>query len=190
VAQVSTVPIPNLMVFALPTLAACLLSIWLWGSGRWRGLAALAVAPALLVICLVTLGPRAAVRLSAEPIASFLNARLRPGDEVYVYRCYPQTLPVYLRREVGVVGYLGELTFGIGHLSVEERARRFPDGEQFKPTWSSGKTVYMVLESKRLPRLVRDGLRPGPILMRQGKYLLMTNHPARPAVLPGGPGAG
>jgi 4-amino-4-deoxy-L-arabinose transferase-like glycosyltransferase len=179
VPQISTVPIPNLLAFALPTLAACLLSIWLWRLGRFRSLAALAVAPALLVICLVTLGPRAAVRLSAEPIASFLNARLRPGDEVYVYRCYPQTLPVYLRREVGVVGYLGELTFGIGHLSAEERARRFPEAEQFKPTWSSGKTVYMVLESKRLPRLVRDGLVPGPILMRQDKYLLMTNHPMR-----------
>ena len=48
----------------------------------------------------------------------------------------------------------------------------------------------MVLERRSSPAMVRDGLEPGPILMRQEKYLLMTNHPARPAVLPGGPGAG
>jgi len=190
VPKVSAVPIPSLLAFALPTLAACLLSIWLWGRGRVRGLAALAVAPALLMICLVTLGPYAAARLSAEPLARYLNARLKPGDEVYVYRCYPQSLPVYLRREVGVVGYQGELTFGIDHLSWAERAQHFPNAEQFKPTWSSEKTVYMVLEKTRFPRLLRDGLAPGPILMRQGKYLLMTNHPAAPAALPGGPGAG
>jgi 4-amino-4-deoxy-L-arabinose transferase-like glycosyltransferase len=178
VAQVSTVPIPNLLAFALPALAACLLSIWLWGSGRRRGLAALAAAPALLVVCLVTLGPRAAVRLSAEPIASYLNARLQPGDEVYAYRCYPQTLPVYLRREISGVSTGGELIFGLDHLTPEERTRRFPEAWQFKPIWSSGKTVYLVLEREKLHRLDRDGLAPGPILMRQGKYLLMTNHPA------------
>ena len=60
VAQVSAVPIPNLLAFALPALAACLLSVWLWGRGGSRSLAALAVAPALLVIGLVSLGPRAA----------------------------------------------------------------------------------------------------------------------------------
>jgi 4-amino-4-deoxy-L-arabinose transferase-like glycosyltransferase len=178
VPKVSSVPIPSLLVFALPTLAASLLSIWLWGRGRFRGLAALAVAPALLMICLVTLGPHAAARLSAEPIARYLNARLKPGDEVYAYRCYPQTLPVYLRREISGVSLGGELVFGLAHLTPEERTRRFPEAWQFRPTWSSGKTVYLVLEREKLHRLTRDGLVPGPILMRQGHYLLMTNHPA------------
>jgi 4-amino-4-deoxy-L-arabinose transferase-like glycosyltransferase len=198
VRAVSTVPIPSLLAFALPTLAACVLSIglWgrgsigLWGRGRVRGLAALAVAPALLMICLVTLGPHAAARLSAEPLARYLNARLKPGDEVYAYRCYPQTLPVYLRREISGVSLGGELIFGLAHLTPEERTRRFPEAWQFKPTWSSGKTVYLVLEREKLHRLTRDGLTPGPILMRQGRYLLMTNRPAPQAALPGGPGAG
>jgi hypothetical protein len=143
-------------------------------------LALLAIAPVLLVICLVSLGPRASQRLSAEPVARVLAGRLAPGDEVYVYRCYPQTLPFYLRRLVGVVEYQGELAFGIQHLTPEERARRFPGAAQFRPVWTSDRTVYLVLEAEKLPRMRSDGLAPGPILMRQEKYLLMTNRPATP----------
>jgi 4-amino-4-deoxy-L-arabinose transferase-like glycosyltransferase len=170
-------PLPNVLVFAMPTLAASLLSVWLWGSGRLRSLAALAVAPALLVLGLVSAAPRASLLLSTGPISRFLIPRLAPGDEVYAYRCYPQTLPIYLRRLVGVVEYKGELEFGIRHLAPEERARRYPTAAEFRPVWDSGKTVYLVLEAEKLPRMRRDGLQPGPVLMRQDKYLLMTNHP-------------
>ncbi|MFL6236814.1 MAG: phospholipid carrier-dependent glycosyltransferase [Thermoanaerobaculia bacterium] len=170
-------PLPNVLIFAMPTLAAALLSVWLWGSGRLRSLAALAVAPALLVLGLVSVAPRASLLLSTGPIAHFLGPRLAPEDEVYTYRCYPQTLPAYLRRLVGVVEYQGELEFGIRHLTPEERARRYPTAAEFRPVWSSGKTVYLVLEAEKLPRMRLDGLAPGPVLMRQDKYLLMTNHP-------------
>jgi 4-amino-4-deoxy-L-arabinose transferase-like glycosyltransferase len=183
VKQVSTGVIFPLLALALPTLAASLLSAWLWWRGRLGSLATLvtaAVAPALLVLGLVALGPRASQRLSAEPISHFLAGRLAPGDEVYVYRCYPQTLPVYLRRLVGIVEYRGELDFGIQHLAPEERARRFPGVAQFRPLWTSSRTVYLVLEAEKLPRLLSDGLAPGPILMRQEKYLLMTNRPLPP----------
>jgi 4-amino-4-deoxy-L-arabinose transferase-like glycosyltransferase len=183
VGQVSTGLSPLLLALALPTLAVCLVSAWLWWRGRLgrlAGLAALAVAalaPALLILCLVSLGPRAARRLSAEPIARFLDGRLAPEDEVFAYRCYPQTLPVYLRRLIGLVEYRGELTFGQQHLAPEVLARRFPSVEQFRPLWTSGRTVYLVVEESKLPRLRRDGLATGRLLMRQDKYLLMTNRP-------------
>jgi 4-amino-4-deoxy-L-arabinose transferase-like glycosyltransferase len=183
VKEVSSGTIPSLLALALLILGACLGSAWLWRRGKLAGMAALAaaaIAPALLVLGLVSLVPRASQRLSAEPIARFLAGRLAPEDEVYVYRCYPQTLPVYLRRLVGVVEYRGELDFGIQHLATEERARRFPDAAQFRPLWTSGRTVYLVLEAEKLPRLLSDGLAPGPILMRQEKYLLMTNRPPSP----------
>jgi 4-amino-4-deoxy-L-arabinose transferase-like glycosyltransferase len=185
VKQASPVVVPNLLAFALPTLAASLLSAWLWWRGRFRGLAAAAMAPALLVLCLSTLGPSAAARLSSEGIATYLSPRLKPGDEVYAYRCYPQTLPVYLRREISGVSTGGELIFGLDHLTPDERTRRFPEAWQFRPIWSSAKTVYLVLEREKLHRLDRDGLAPGPILMRQGKYLLMTNHPTPQTALSG-----
>jgi 4-amino-4-deoxy-L-arabinose transferase-like glycosyltransferase len=180
VPQVSTGLLPNLLTSALPALAACLLSAWLWWRGRLRSLAGLAMAPALLVICLLSLAPLAAQRLSAAPIARFLVPRLTPGDEVYAYRCYPQTLPVYLQRLVGVVEYQGELAFGIQHLTPEERVRRYPGAAQFRPLWSSGRTIYLVLEKEKLPRMQADGLAPGAILVRGEKYLLMTNRPAPP----------
>ncbi len=171
-------PLPNVLVFAMPTLAAGLLSVWLWWRGRLRSLAALAVAPALLVLGLVSAAPRASLLLSTGPIAHFLTPRLAPGDEVYAYRCYPQTLPVYLRRLIGVVEYKGELEFGIRHLTPEERARRFPTAAEFRPVWGSGRTVYLVLEAEKLPRMRLDGLTAGRVLIRQDKYLLMTNRPA------------
>jgi hypothetical protein len=183
VKEVSSSVIPNLLGLALPTLAACLLSAWLWRRERpvgVMGLAVAAIAPVLLVSSLVSLGPRASQRLSAEPIARLLAGRLAAEDEVYAYRCYPQTLPVYLRRLVGVVEYRGELAFGIQHLTPEEQARRFPDAAHFRPLWTSGRTVYLVLEAEKLPKLQSDGLTPGTILMRQEKYLLMTNRPPAP----------
>jgi hypothetical protein len=181
VREVSTSVIPVLLALAVPTLALCLLSAWLWRRGSFESLprlGALAAGPVLLVLCLVSLGSRASQRLSTEPIARFLAGRLAPEDEVYAYRCYPQTLPFYLKRLVGLVEYQGELAFGIQHLTPEERARRFPGAALFRPVWNSDRTVYLVLEAEKLPRMQSDGLAPGPILMRQEKYLLMTNRRA------------
>src|SRR6185503_7711453 len=105
--------LPDVAAIAFPALVAALLSAWFWWRGRLRNLAVLAIAPALLMIGLVSLAPRAAQRLSAAPLARTLAAALRPGEEVYSYRCYPQTLPVYLARQIGVVEYQGELAFGV-----------------------------------------------------------------------------
>ena len=79
-----------------------------------------------------------------------------------------------------MVEHQGELAFGIQHLSPEERARRYPGAAEFRPLWSSGKTVYLVLEKEKLPKMQADGLAPGAILVRGEKYLLMTNRPAPP----------
>ena len=168
---------PLLFGFALAALAAGLLALGLWWrpGQDTRRVWVLAAVPALIVGCLWALGPRVSQRLSAEPIARFLAGRLRPEDEVYAYRCYPQTLPVYLRRLVGAAAFQGELDFGVSHLPPAERARRFPTPDQLRPLWTSGRTVYMVLEKSDLPKLERDGLPPGPILLAQDKYLLMIN---------------
>jgi 4-amino-4-deoxy-L-arabinose transferase-like glycosyltransferase len=174
---------PSLFVFALPALAVSLVAAgWWWrqGAGRFRNVVALAAASALIVGCLCALGPRVSERLSAARLAGVLAGRIAPGDEVYAYRCYPQTLPFYLGRLVGAVDLQGELEFGLGHLPPAERARRFPSPEQFRPIWSSGRTVYLVLEDRKLPRMRQDGLAPGTILVRQDKYLLMINHPVPP----------
>ncbi len=170
VARFSAGFVPALFVFALPALAAALLAAWWWwrhGAGP-RSVVALAAAAALILGCLWAVGPRVALNRSSERIARALAPRLAPGDEVYAYRCYPQTLPVYLRRLVGTVGFQGELEFGISRLAPEERARRFPTPEEFRPVWSSGRTVYLVLEKRDLPRMTEDGLAPGTVLEEHG----------------------
>jgi len=167
---------PSLFVFALPALGAGLLATALWARQGARRLWVLAAVPALIFGCLWALGPRVSRRLSNREIARVLASRLQPGDEVFAYRCYPQTVPVYIRREIGVVAFVGELDFGSERLPPAERARRFPNPEGFRSLWSSGRTVYMVLERVDLPKLAGDGLAPGPILVDREKYLLMTNH--------------
>src|SRR4029079_7473380 len=133
------------------------------------GPAPLALASALIVGGLVFLGPWAAERLSTARIARVLAGRLNRGDELYAYRCYPQTLPFYLGRLINTVDLKGELEFGAGHLTPEERARRFPGPEAFRPIWNSARTVYVVLEDRKLHRMAQDGLAPGTILTRQDK---------------------
>ena len=171
---------PVLLAVALLALATAATAAWLWYRSRTeedrsRAIMALSGAAVLLVGCLWAVGPRVAGSQSSRDLARVLKERLGPGDEVYSYHCYPQTLPVYLGRQIGVVHYRGELGFGIDHLPPDERARRFPTSAQFAPAWRSGRPIYVVLQSKDLDRMQREGLNPGPILLRKGGLLLMGN---------------
>ncbi|HEX4963801.1 MAG TPA: glycosyltransferase family 39 protein [Thermoanaerobaculia bacterium] len=179
VPQYSAAFSPLLFVFSLLAIAAGALAAVLWWrrGAAGRGVAALAVASVLFIACLWAIGPRVGRQRSSREMARFLAARLRPGDEVYAYHYYPQTLPVYLGRTIGIAHFRGELAFGIDHLPPAERLRRFPWGAEFRPVWDSPRTVYLVLERQDLHHLAEDGLIPGPILLGQDKLLLMTNHP-------------
>jgi len=172
---------PFLFALALPAVVTALSAAAIWWrrgateEGRARGLTAMAGAAVLLIGCLLAVGPRVGLDRSSRALASFLKNRLGPEDEVYAYACYPQSLPVYLGRLIGVVRYRGELAFGIDHLPAATRALRFPTAGQFQDRWRSSRLVYLVLEGSDLRQLEEDGLTPGPILWRQKKLLLMTN---------------
>lgn len=172
---------PVLFAFALPALAMALAAAAIWWrrggteEGRAWGLPAMAAAAVLLVGCLWAAGPRVAVDSSSHELAGFLKQRLGPQDEVYAYDCYPQSLPFYLGRLIGVVRYRGELGFGIDHLPAQVRSLRFPTSGQFQDRWRSSRLVYLVLEGRDLRKMEADGLTPGPILWRRKKFLLMTN---------------
>jgi 4-amino-4-deoxy-L-arabinose transferase-like glycosyltransferase len=170
---------PLLLAFAISTLLAALLAAVLWWrkGPEGRGLAALALASSLFIGCIWAVGPRVGRYRSSKEIAGVLHARLRPGDEVYSFRCYPQSLPFYLGREIGVVHFRTELGWGIDHLPPAERVRRFPRAAELRERWSSPQTIYLVLEKDDLDSMKSFGLKPGPILLEQDKLLLMTNHP-------------
>jgi 4-amino-4-deoxy-L-arabinose transferase-like glycosyltransferase len=173
---------PFLFAFALGALVAALAAAaiwWRWGTtdgGRVWGLSAMAGAAVLLLGCLWAVSPRVGLDQSSQALAGFLKHRLVPEDEVYAYNCYPQSLPVYLGRLIGVVRYRGELGFGIDHLPAATRALRFPTAGQFQDRWRSSRLVYLVLEGRDLRKLEADGLARGSILWREKKYLVMTNH--------------
>jgi 4-amino-4-deoxy-L-arabinose transferase-like glycosyltransferase len=143
-------------------------------SWRWR-LVALFAASCAIAISIAGAVPLVGRERSSKAVAERLLPELRPGDLVFAYRCYPESLPVYLRQTVGVAGYEGELAFGISHLAPEERAERFPNGEQFRSIWQSGRRVYAVADRNWARRMAADGI-TGVRLVWQGEALALLSN--------------
>jgi len=109
--------------------------------------------------------------------AVYLNAHLTPGERLFSYRYYPQTIPVYTRRTMGVAAFEGEQTFGASNLPPDVRERRFPNAHQFSAMWKSPVRIYCVTDRSSLKHLEPDGIEPVfTIMYAKGRYLL-TNHP-------------
>ncbi len=116
-------------------------------------------------------------KASTKSLAVELLPQLKPLDIVAAYDTYWQDLPVYLGRNITVVGWTGELTFGVEHypethdwmISPETFWKRCatsthnvfvfinsnrledlksPSGCHLKPIASYGKTILMKKESR------------------------------------------
>ena len=96
---------------------------------------------------------------------------------IFAYRCYPQTFPPYLGRTIGIAGYSGELSFGIGQISPEERTRRFPSMSEFRKKWKSNRQMLVVTTLKGLRSWKENGLSPGWIIRKGRYYVILTNRP-------------
>jgi hypothetical protein len=146
---------------------------------RWR-LVALFAASCAISISIAGVVPLVGRERSSKAVVERLRGELRPGDLVFAYRGYPESLPVYLGRTVGVAAYEGELAFGIAHLSAEERARRFPNEEQFREIWNSGQRVFAVAGRDWARRMASDGLTHVRLLWQgEGLALLSNRQPGR-----------
>lgn len=72
---------------------------------------------------------------TSKPLAKNLLEVLKPEDTVVAYESYWQDLPVYLKRNITVAGWAGELHFGLTHyphtrewmISAQEFWQRCPD---------------------------------------------------------------
>ena len=151
------------------------------GLGRiWRRrLLALFVASCCIGAAIMTVVPLVGRERSSKALADQLCGQLREGDLVFAYRCYPESLPVYLGRTVGVAGYQGELAFGISHLSSEERRLRFPTGEEFRALWGSERRVFAVAGLNWPRRMTTDGITHARLLWQgEGLVLLSNERPA------------
>ncbi len=112
-----------------------------------------------------------------KQFAVYLNTHLVPGDLLFSYRYYPQTIPVYTRRTMGVAAFEGEQTFGASNLPPDVKKRRFPNARQFSAMWRSRKRIYCVTDQSSLKHLKPDGIEPVYTIMHGRKRYLLTNHP-------------
>lgn len=117
-----------------------------WIAYRYRGaaagIAAAVVAAALFLNAVVLALPGLDERRSVKSLALAVKVRLQPGDEVIVYRTYPQDLPVYLERRVTIAEWREELTFGMG---VEDTSAWMIDEAEFQRRWRSPGRVYLFI---------------------------------------------
>lgn len=142
-----------------------------------RSFGALVLASALGFGCVWAAAPRAAEDRSSKHFAEVLRDRLEPGDGLFAYDYYPQTLTAYLGRPMGVVGAVGELEFGVSKLSPAERVLRFPTVAQFEAVWESDRRVYLLATRRHAEaKMPEKGLAPGREIARQGRFVLLVNH--------------
>jgi 4-amino-4-deoxy-L-arabinose transferase-like glycosyltransferase len=163
------IPGALLVVVAAMVALAGVRSIW-----RRRFLALFA-AGCCISAAVASVVPLVGRERSSKTVAERLRGELRAGDLVYSYRCYPESLPVYLARTVGVVANQGELTFGIARLSPSERQRRFPTAQEFRTLWDSERRVFAVAGSDWARRMAADGLTHARLLWQGDASALLSN---------------
>ena len=117
---------------------------------RW-GFLSLTLAWALFLVVLNSSLTLLDQRRSVKPLTAVLKSQLHPFDEVASYHAYYQDLPVYLERPVAVVGWKGELQFGV---EVNEHSGGWmTDDVSFWKRWNSPVTVYMLTEKTTYEKL-------------------------------------
>jgi 4-amino-4-deoxy-L-arabinose transferase-like glycosyltransferase len=76
------------------------------------------------------------------------------GAPLYTLGTYDQTLPFYLRRTVTLVGYRGELEYGLKRAPEREIA----NVEEFLPVWLSQGSAFAVMENDMFAKLEKRGV--------------------------------
>ena len=122
-----------------------------------------------------------ALRLGEERISEGVSKALRPllGPEepVFAYRDFQESLGPYLDRPVGIVGAVGELAFGVSHLSAAERLERFPTVDEFRPRWDSSQRVWLSVGRNWQRKMAADRLGHVEIVWEGRGRALVTNSP-------------
>jgi len=80
--------------------------------------------------------------------------QLHPTTAFYCVDDYEQSVPFYLRRTCTLVGYRGELDFGLN----QEPSRWIPDLGTFAASWRAETDALAVIRPESYARLQRMGL--------------------------------
>jgi len=139
---------------------------------RWSFLS-LTLVWALFLVVLNSSLPLLDQRRSVKALAAVLRPQLQRSDEVAAYHAYYQDLPVYLERPVAVVGWKGDLQFGV---EVNEYSGGWmTDDASFWKCWNSPATVYMLTEQTTYEKLRSESSFKSRVVA-QGLYdVLLSN---------------
>ncbi|PTY07174.1 hypothetical protein DB347_07635 [Opitutaceae bacterium EW11] len=111
---------------------------------------------------------------STKTLAAALAPKLQPEDIVYCVGEYFQDFPFYLGRLVDVVGYEGELAFGI-HAEPGRTASRFIGREAFFERWQHGPRSYALVKRRDAPDWFSALPQAPAVVAESSRYLLLTN---------------
>src|ERR1043166_117211 len=144
------------------------------GARRFRlGFLSLVLAWALFLVVLNGSLPLLDQRRSVKSLAAVLEQQLHPSDEVASYHAYYQDLPVYLQRPIAVVGWKGDLEFGV---EVNEHSGGWmTDDSSFWKEWSGPRTVYMITEQTTYEKLRSQSSFKFHVVAQDRYDVLLTN---------------
>lgn len=155
---------------ALLGLGSALLA-WRWEKAGRRSAAVLAVSIAMLVGFTVgiqqfqILGRTASTR----DVVAAIRPWLHPGQPFYTVDTYDQTLPFYLDRTVTVVGYEGELHFGI----TQQPSLWVPTYAEFARRWDADRLPLALMPPSTLPALQALHL-PMTVIYRSSRFVVIA----------------
>jgi 4-amino-4-deoxy-L-arabinose transferase-like glycosyltransferase len=154
--ELASGPAVPVMIASL-MLAAVLTAAGAWLAPRGPPLAALALPAAgtlLLVGSLIATADRMPRRQAERELVAATAARLGPDTAFYCVDEYLQSVPFYLRRTCTLVGYRGELDFGLSHAPE----RYLADLGQFALRWRGESDALALVRPSSYEELRRMGL--------------------------------
>lgn len=138
---------------------------------RW-GISALILTAGATFILGDVMYPRVDTR-STKPLAAILlESHLKPDSEVATYHDYYQDLPVYLKRRITVVEYMGELTFGARH---QDTSAWMIDEKTFWRRWHDKPGMFMITGKEDYAVLKKQHSAPMYLLGETPQAVLLTN---------------
>jgi hypothetical protein len=130
------------------------LFVWVQkASDATRAAAVLGVGWSLAVLLLVRTATLLAPIYSGIDLAAAMPAAARSA-QLYSVRTYDQSLTFYLQRTVTLVGYRGELDYGLR----QAPDREITDVEGFLTTWNSQLDAYAVMDKRTFDNFKERGV--------------------------------